>query len=289
MRDFNASGKGPIQLWGLDIGGFVSAMSNVRKFVAAADPEFLPSLENIYREMTLPKYQFEGLNQHNEFQRFMMLLSGRSTDGARVCRLADDLLSHLEKSRKDYQRKTPIRDIDWGIQNARLIRQFVGWLSMGMHPFEELPLAYRDQCMAENTSWILDQTPPGSKLVLWAHNGHVTREAKQMGQHLADRYVGQMVVLGFTCHEGRYTAYSWPRRELEEFPITPSVAGSLEWRLHELGLPAALIDLRGVSKTSPASAWLSTPISIREIGNTGTTEQFRTKRVVQDFDACRIH
>ena len=35
---------------------------------------------------------------------------------------------------------------------------------------------YRDQCMAENVAWILDHAPKGSKIVLWAHNGHVAKQ-----------------------------------------------------------------------------------------------------------------
>ncbi len=139
--------------------------------------------------------------------------------------------------------------------------------------------------MAENTSWIVDHTPPESRVVLWAHNDHVSRKQNQMGRYLADRYGNRMVVLGFTCHQGRYTAYSWPRYEIKDFPIDPSVAGSLEWRLHELGLPALLLDLRGVSKDLPASAWLSKPVGFRDIGSLEAPEQFSTRRVAQDFDA----
>ena len=44
--------------------------------------------------------------------------------------------------------------------------------------------SYRDECMAANVGWILDQAPKGSKVVLWAHNGHVARPAGAMGSFL---------------------------------------------------------------------------------------------------------
>ena len=36
-------------------------------------------------------------------------------------------------------------------------------------------MAQRDECMARNVQWILDRQPKGTRMVLWAHNGHVCR------------------------------------------------------------------------------------------------------------------
>jgi len=40
----------------------------------------------------------------------------------------------------------------------------------------QIAKAFRDQAMAEKVKWILDQEPPRTKMMLWAHHGHVAAE-----------------------------------------------------------------------------------------------------------------
>ena len=88
--------------------------------------------------------------------------------------------------------------VDWAIHNARIVVQAVTSLTA--------PGDYRDRCMAENVDWILGHRPPGTKAVLWAHNGHVSRRPGSMGGFLSRRHGADMVVVGFAFHSGRYTA-----------------------------------------------------------------------------------
>ncbi len=128
MREFNASGKGPIEFLGIDIGRRLDEMGNVRKFVAKVDPDFLPSLDNLYQQMAKLPNQQESVDENKVRQKLMFQL-GDPNESERICRLADELLSHLENSRKRYLRTTSVREVDWGTQNARSIRQFFGLCS----------------------------------------------------------------------------------------------------------------------------------------------------------------
>ena len=51
----------------------------------------------------------------------------------------------------------------WAVQNARIVMQAME---------SRTGASSRDQSMAENVKWILEQNPK-AKIVLWAHNGHV--------------------------------------------------------------------------------------------------------------------
>ncbi len=74
------------------------------------------------------------------------------------------LVSDLERNRTTYRSAGATdRDIDWAIQNARVVLQ---GLQM------RAGTVSRDKSMAENVKWILDHSP-NAKIVLWAHNGHV--------------------------------------------------------------------------------------------------------------------
>jgi erythromycin esterase len=139
--------------------------------------------------------------------------------------------------------------------------------------------------MAENVTWILDHSPKSSKVVLWAHNGHVARSPEvTMGSHLSKRYGAEMVVVGFAAHEGRYTAVRMGRGLSDANELKPPRPGSLEARLHQTGLPRLILDLRRASRDTEESSWLRRPHDFRTIGALAMDHQFSPIVVPDAFD-----
>ena len=170
------------------------------------------------------------------------------------------VVRHLEESRSSYaKRGVADRDLEWTIQNARVVLQ-----SIQMRTNE----VSRDQSMADNVKWILDHNP-GAKIVLWAHNGHVAASNvvgyKPMGTSLREMFPGQMVVFGFAFNQGSFQAVE-QGKGLHDFTISPAPAGSLDATLAATGIPLFAIDLRKVTKNSAAETWLSQPHKSRNIG-----------------------
>lgn len=66
---------------------------------------------------------------------------------------------------------------------------------------------YRDEYMAQNTGWLHDYFN-GAKIVLWAHNSHVSdwMEAGTIGHHLKADFPGNYTTLGFLFSTGSFTA-----------------------------------------------------------------------------------
>ena len=64
----------------------------------------------------------------------------------------------------------------------------------------------RDQFMAENTIWIDERLGPDSRMVLWAHNFHVSKQPGAQGWYLSGKYGDAMVVVGFSHESGWFTA-----------------------------------------------------------------------------------
>ncbi len=126
----------------------------------------------------------------------------------------------------------------------------------------------RDQYMAENVEWLLDQAGPNAKIVLWAHNGHVGTLAQDkllsMGEHLRQRYGSQMVVFGLLFYQGSFHAYG--ASTLEVFQVDAPPADTVETFLHSAGLPLFFLDLRSVRSDSPAADWLLASHPFRMIG-----------------------
>jgi erythromycin esterase-like protein len=150
-----------------------------------------------------------------------------------------DIVTHLERNRASYRAKgAPVRDIEWAIQNARVVRQAVEMRTNRVD---------RDQAMAMNVKWILDQNP-AEKVVLWAHNGHVAGGrmmlSRSMGEHLRTMYGSQMVVFGFGFNRGGFQAINMGGGGLQNFTVGPAPDGSFDAVLGAAGIPVFALDLR---------------------------------------------
>ena len=175
-----------------------------------------------------------------------------------------EVVRHLDASREAYAKKGAAKsDIGWAIQNARVVLQ-----CMQMQANE----VSRDQSMAENVKWILDNNP-GAKIVLWAHNGHVGTAGEggfnPMGAWLRKMFGNQMVVFGFAFNQGSFQAIEMPftaKSALRTFNVDPAPEGSLDAMLASAGLQIAAIDLRALPKGGAVANWFSEPRATKIIG-----------------------
>ena len=119
--------------------------------------------------------------------------------------------------------------------------------------------------MAENVKWILDQNPR-AKIVLWAHNGHVSKGGfggDSMGSALKQRYGNEMIVFGFSFSEGSFQAMPMPVGSmggLRNFSVPAAPADSFDGVLAQSGLPLFALDVRA------APEWFRQPRRTRQIG-----------------------
>lgn len=217
---------------------------------------------------------------HNNKQSLRMkrvASEAKATDPKVVTATWKEILQHLEASREAYAKKDAApRDIEWAIQNARVVLQ-----SMQMRASE----VSRDQSMAANIKWILDQNP-GAKIVLWAHNGHVATAGQgfdPMGASLRKMFGNQMVVFGFAFNQGGLQAMEMPfssKSVLRTFNVGPAPEGSLDAMLASAGLQIAAIDLHALPKAGAVANWFSEPRATKSIG-AGYSEQLAANFIAQ--------
>src|SRR5690349_6392487 len=151
MREYNASGRGPVQFTGFDMQYSRVAVPIARAFLTKAEPAYLPVANSA----------------------FAKALVADQTRRASLSTVAEirAVFEHMSGKRADYLASYPKEEVDWAIQNARIILQSVESMA---------GITSRDESMAVNAAWILDNAPAGSKIVLWAHNGHVNKKADLM-------------------------------------------------------------------------------------------------------------
>ncbi|HEY7543541.1 MAG TPA: erythromycin esterase family protein, partial [Blastocatellia bacterium] len=167
----------------------------------------------------------------------------------------------------------------WAIarQHARVVVQNLE-MRKGRGP-TQAAFNVRDRSMAENIRWIMECEGPGTKMVVWAHNGHVATENRSgiewMGSHLRKAFGSEMVVFGFAFNQGGFQAIEMPSqtgRGLRTFNLAPAPDGSLDASLAAAGLRIAAIDLRALPKDGRVAKWFGEPRQTRSIG-AGFSEQ----------------
>ncbi|MCP4591890.1 MAG: hypothetical protein GY842_14230 [bacterium] len=154
--------------------------------------------------------------------------------------------------------------------------------------------ALRDRMMSLNVGWIFDHEPPGTRVLISAHNGHLTREHtrdfRPLGWHLNQMLGADYVSLGFVFHQGAFQAIDatrvGPDRRLRQITLGPPPPDFLGAALARAGLPILALDLRSPAPDMVAT-WFRTPQSMRRIGifMTGEKSMYKTMTPRVSFDA----
>jgi erythromycin esterase len=138
--------------------------------------------------------------------------------------------------------------------------------------------------MATNVLWILGQDP-SAKIVLWAHNGHVTGEAPFMGSHLRQRLGADYVNVAFCSSHGTYTAKDESLRDLGTHTLSNPPPESFEAILETSGKPILFVDLRVARADDPGSAWLTeTRLFGGTIGAVAMPDHYEPTKLQADYD-----
>lgn len=179
------------------------------------------------------------------------------------------LLANLDARRADFSRLASEAEIDYSRQTL------VNMLSMDRAfpgtPDNTTPDGYgRDTAMAENLLWWLEGPMAKRKVIVWAHNYHVSTAfpgslaldssrpfAGPTGLFLKDRLGEALYTVGFLAHHGSYFYAGAAFGEQEPETIPAPAEGSLEDLLHKTGKPLAFLDLEHL----PQDHWLRRPVA----------------------------
>jgi erythromycin esterase len=181
----------------------------------------------------------------------------------------------MRRNRDIYLTNRKTTDVDWAIQNARIVIQ-AATFKWGSGDGAKV----RDQAMADNVGWILEHSP-GTKIVVWAHNDHIAKEPDQLGGYLSVRHLSNYKTFGFAFHEGRYNANAGNGRSAWDASV--SYPGSVEYVLHQSGIPRFILDLHAA--TGKPGAWLRQGLDWRNIGSVRIDGFGPNARLGSQFDA----
>ena len=110
----------------------------------------------------------------------------------------------------------------------------------------------RDRSMAANVQWILDHQPAGTRMVVWAHNGHIANQLGglvNMGSQLRKQFKTGYVNFGFVFSQGSFQAIQMQggsRGSLNEISLGEPPESHASVAFARTDKPVLVLDLRAI-------------------------------------------
>ncbi|MDA1478056.1 erythromycin esterase family protein [Bacillus changyiensis] len=147
----------------------------------------------------------------------------------------------------------------------RVIAKRIDFISMLSHGMRKA-LQIRDQAMADNLKWYVTNMYPDEKVIIWAHNGHIAKNIKNIigfrsiGSYLPESIKTQSYRIGMFMYEG---SAAHNNREVYEVKKPPQ--HSIEQYMASTHLPISFLDLTSPSNHGD-SMWIHDTITAMDGG-----------------------
>ncbi len=256
MREWNrtATPEQRVQFHGFDMQSSGKAIDEVIAFFATADPVNYSVVTQSYQ--CLAPYRDFGVLQGRPMATYAAL-----PDSVRAaCRAGVQAVFDLiEHNRTAYQAASGTARYATTLHAARLLLQWEAYAASASG-------LLRDRFMAENVQWLLDQAGPGARMMLWAHNWHVSRITGSMGDHLTSALGPDYVNVALLFGTGSFNAIA-KNGGLQVFQAGLLPNNSLERVLTDVR-HSLLFDARTIPQGGDSVGPLLEAIPVRSIGAT---------------------
>ncbi|MFD3156869.1 erythromycin esterase family protein [Haloimpatiens sp. FM7330] len=280
MREYNENHTKKVKFYGFDMQSSCTAVEKVQAYLKKVDKEYENKVDSILLEFKDPK-TLHGNNKKlhgNEVKKIMCM---------------------FEKNKNEYISKSSKEEYELYKQNLKIIDEAYDFFK-GNQSNSQMQTK-RDKYMAENIKWILNFEGQDTKIMVWAHNWHVSKVAdninnigenvKRMGSNLYDMYKDKLYVIGFQFSEGTVTAVdkSINRGEesvmLKKCTLHAAKKGSIPYILSKVD-PLFFIDFKSVNTNKYVKEFISTPKTCRYVDANfnGEDESYETNILDQCYD-----
>nr|WP_295866903.1 erythromycin esterase family protein [uncultured Chitinophaga sp.] len=269
MRAYNiAHPDKMVQFTGFDMQFSKGACDNLQQFATQYATDLKPLMDSVVRYC-------EQLRAAGPAQT-----PGRE-DNARLKDWLAQTGALLKKNRQRYALQAGDSIVEWQTRNLVVLQQYFSLATQHGSSFN-----IRDQAMAENIEWLAKRYPD-QKMVLWAHNGHVSKHPAVMGGQLDRAFKKKMVVIGFSTTKGTYTAIRKGELKRDNVLAAP-VPRSFEQYAQASGLGNFVLDIRKRQLQDEPASWLLRHARLRSIGSIamdGDNAQFEYNILPDAYDA----
>jgi len=270
MRDYNAdpAHHGKVRFFGFDMQDGDAPLQSLLAYLNSIDPKD----HKVVGEALLPLARVLGAG--NPGRLFYLAAPAALRDACRETIL--ETKRWMESHRERYVAAKGLSAFEWAVRMVELLDQHETYLRAEEWRTTLMPVNLRDRSMADNVDWAIRYFGPGTKAVLWAHNGHVNKKGRlsplwvNTGDWLNQRHGASYLSVGFAFGAGGFNAqpsdHEAQAGNLRPFQVPPLGVGSYEDAFLQAGLPLAFLDLRNLDLTQPGARWFAQPRPFREVG-----------------------
>lgn len=265
MRAYNEkapAGK-KVKFLGYDLQYFEQGLDLVIAYLKKVAPEYVETAEATYKPLRLSVQDYAKRSEEEMNQTRARLR---------------DVIGFLAFNQTRFVHQTSAAEFDLVMQHARIPLQFDDSYTRSMKD-PKFPFT-RDYYMAENIEYLMKTEGPGTKMVVWAHNGHI--QMGNLGQNMAmggylRKFFGEAYyALGFSFNEGGFQSRDLSaqgRGVLTAFTLGPAPVGSGDWYFAQPGIANYIVDFRAAPKEGKVAQWLASTLPMRSIGSGFATDQ----------------
>jgi erythromycin esterase len=256
----------------------LTPLEGVWRFLEEMDPTYADSSRRTLRPLIEPFLGQGGGVRWVSLDAYTLLeVDQRNAYTAAI----NDLIARVETRRVYYIQRSSAERYEWAYRHAvnarqmdRIYREWAadpqsvpGRISRGAPPEEETA-SPRDLGMAENIVWALEREGPDGRIVLWAHNTHLSKypfmwqgfRGTGLGEYLDSMIQDDYLSVGFTYSQGVSSGWASYQTEVSK----PAPPGSLDAAMAQVGLPMFILDLRRAPREGPVYEWLNQERQHRE-------------------------
>jgi len=268
MREYNTEvpGDKKVKFLGYDLQHLEQGMDLVEAFVTKHIPKYADTVSTAISHLRIDPFAITDLPKADP------------EDKARILSQLYEMMGILSFHETPLIRETSADAYAFVLHNARVITQFYAAYSkpmMGKDSFQSAA-ALRDLYMAENIEHILNTEGPDARVVVWAHNGHISNATwgmnfPAMGSHLKKTLGDAYYALGFAFNRGSFQARlmdpnSDQNGALIEFSVNSAPEGSVEWSLSKSGIGKFVLNFSSSPDNGIVQKWLASAHPMRFIG-----------------------
>ncbi|HET9055390.1 MAG TPA: erythromycin esterase family protein [Chitinophagaceae bacterium] len=219
--------------------------------------------------------------RYNELNVFLDSIESRTNSPKKdsILNVYKNFLSFFVMSKGNYVQKSSVEEYESTLEYCRVLGQLVDVLFMNSNNPRRRERNWRDYYMASNFFDMVAHEKPGTKVVMWAHNGHVSHNAarsvndglRSIGSYLKEAYGQAYYAFGFAFNKGGFQAIEADSTGksigLQEFITNPAKEKSLDWYLAQTNKPLCIFNIRSNNLPVFMNNFVNTPLATRYFGS----------------------
>jgi erythromycin esterase len=211
-----------------------------------------------------------------------------------------NLLAFMRMRSGHYINLTSQADYEQAMRWATIIAQYVDFNFMSASDPRRIERDWRDFYMADNFYTFVQQFPPGTKMILWAHNSHISknerarvnRGVRPFGSYIKAAYGDAYYAMGFSFGKGGFRANKIDEKGngtgVQPLTVGPANENTLDALLGAAG-EQFIINFRNDNLPESVQAFVAKPLKSRNIGDNYSPDNpdnyFPMTTIAKDFDA----